>query len=179
MPAGRNVASIEALKPRDGMRAAIGREIRRQSKYLSAVSGTAGVIRHAAGLGNPTPREALTPHRRFSPARTLTQCAGVAANRRPIRGRNFSCGKTRFFRGDDVAVPFSIVPSLYKEKNPCLDAPAKIDHDIPFFATSKCVRINFTSSARHGQFVDRCRCMKLNNTSTGTVLRIRPAAERA
>jgi hypothetical protein len=39
----------------------------------------------------------------FHPRRTLTRCAGLEANRRPIRDRNFSCGKTRFFRGGDMA----------------------------------------------------------------------------
>jgi hypothetical protein len=43
----------------------------------------------------------------FHPRRTLTRCAGVAANRRQMRDRNFSCGKTRFFRGDDVATPYA------------------------------------------------------------------------
>ena len=46
----------------------------------------------------------LCPTADFYRRRKLTRCAGVEANRRPMCDRNFSCGKTRFFRGDDVGV---------------------------------------------------------------------------
>jgi hypothetical protein len=49
----------------------------------------------------------LRPIADFHPRRTLTRCAGLAANRGQMRDRNFSCGKTRFFRGNDVAVRFA------------------------------------------------------------------------
>jgi hypothetical protein len=88
------------------MRSVVRREICRPLRHLRAVSGAAGAIRHAGSCENRTPDETLVSHRRFSPARrTLTRCAGLEANRRPICDRNFSCGKTRFFRGDDVAAP--------------------------------------------------------------------------
>jgi hypothetical protein len=48
----------------------------------------------------------LRPIADFHPRHTLTACAGHAANRRPMCDGNFACGKTGFFRGDEVAVPF-------------------------------------------------------------------------
>ena len=48
----------------------------------------------------------------FHPRRTLTRCAGLAANRRQNRDRNFSCDTTRFFGGADAAASFAAMGPL-------------------------------------------------------------------
>jgi hypothetical protein len=80
-------------------------EIRRQWKHLSTMNGATGAI-HLAGaskIGRQVRH--LHPIVDFHACRTLTRSAGLEANRRQKRDGNFSCGKTRFFRGDDVEVP--------------------------------------------------------------------------
>ena len=67
-PARRNVAPVEALRPRDGMRRPMRREIRRPLKHLRSMSDAAGAMHLAASFENRTPDEALAPHRRFSPS---------------------------------------------------------------------------------------------------------------
>jgi hypothetical protein len=88
------------------MRGAVRHKIRRQLKHLRAVSGAAArsTMPTASKIGRRMRH--LHPIVDFHACRTLTRYAGLEANRRQKRDRNFSCGKTRFFRGDDVAACF-------------------------------------------------------------------------
>jgi hypothetical protein len=106
-PTRRNVASIEALKPGGAKRSSVRREIRRPLKHLRAMNSATGASVMLATWKIGRRLKHLRPIADFHPRRTLTRCESLEANRRRICDRNFSCGKTRFFRGHEVAVPFS------------------------------------------------------------------------
>jgi hypothetical protein len=98
---------VEALKPHAAACNRMRREIRRQWKHLSPMKWRDSAIHRPAAAKIGRRVKHLCAIADFHPRRTLTRCAGLAANRRQNRDRNFSCDTTRFFGGADMAAPFA------------------------------------------------------------------------